>query len=84
MNVSVHEAKTHLSRLLVRVEAGEDVVISRGGTPIARLVPIASVRRRPLIGALKGRVNLDRFDEPLPDELLKFFEHDGNIEHDTE
>jgi prevent-host-death family protein len=38
--VSVHEAKTHLSKLLVRVEAGDEITITRGGTPVARLVPI--------------------------------------------
>jgi len=55
--VNVHEAKTHLSRLLKRVEDGERVVISRGGTPVADLVPHA---RTPLVpGLLKGRIVYD-------------------------
>lgn len=67
--VSVHEAKTHLSRLLQRVEAGEEVLIARGGEPIARLVPLAKVLpRQP--GRLKGQIIIGTdFDEPLPDEL---------------
>jgi prevent-host-death family protein len=67
--VSVHEAKTHLSRLLQRVEAGEEVVIARGGDPVARIVPIAPKRpRKP--GRLKGSVRLgEDFDAPLPEEL---------------
>jgi prevent-host-death family protein len=65
--VSVHEAKTHLSRLLQRVEAGEEVVIARGGEPIARLVPVrARLPREP--GRLKDAVVMGAdFDDPLPD-----------------
>jgi prevent-host-death family protein len=67
--VSVHEAKTHLSRLLKRVEAGEEVVIARDGDPIARLVPIGPKRsRKP--GRLKASVKVaEDFDAPLPEEL---------------
>ncbi len=69
--VNVHEAKTQLSRLLARVEAGEVVVIARNGTPIARLVPYENrpgIRR---FGALKGRVVVDdSFFEPLPEKEL--------------
>ncbi len=74
--VNVHEAKTHLSRLLEAVEAGEDVVIARAGKPIARLVP-ASVRtepRRP--GAWRGQGWIaDDFDE-TPEELIAAFSGD--------
>ncbi|WP_454778243.1 type II toxin-antitoxin system Phd/YefM family antitoxin [Georgenia muralis] len=68
--VNVHEAKTHLSRLLKRVEAGERVVISRGGTPVADLVP--HVRSTPGPGLLKGRIRYDSatFDDPDP-ELVR-------------
>lgn len=73
--VNVHEAKTHLSRLLARVEAGEEIVISRGGVPVARLVPVA---RRPAPRALgmdRERVQIaDDFDAPLPETLLSAFE----------
>ena len=66
--VNVHQAKTHLSRLLERVAAGEEVVIARAGNPVARLVPIQREEpRNP--GLAKGRVT-DAFFEPLPaDEL---------------
>ena len=71
MNVGVHEAKTTLSRLLARVEAGEEVVISRSGRPVARLVAIgdAPPQRRP--GSWAGKVHVaGDFDEPLPAGLL--------------
>ena len=74
MNVTVHEAKTHLSRLLARVEAGEDVIISREGTPVARLVPVAAGTSRSLVGALRGGVDLTGFDDELADDLLDAFE----------
>jgi len=64
--VGIHEAKTHLSRLLRRVAAGEVIVIAKGGTPLARLVPIHSRSRRDL-GRDKGVVALhDDFDGPCP------------------
>ena len=65
--VNVHEAKTHLSRLLERVEAGEEIVLARAGRPIARIVPYGARRepRRP--GIWKGRVWIaPDFDAPLP------------------
>lgn len=67
--VNVHEAKTHLSRLLQQVEAGEDVVIARDGEPVAKLVSLAkTLPRQP--GRLKGRIRVgDDFDEPLPADL---------------
>lgn len=65
----MHEAKTHLSRLLERVEAGEEVVIARAGHPIARLVPIGPKRAK-VPGRLKGAVTIGRdFDAPLPEEI---------------
>jgi antitoxin (DNA-binding transcriptional repressor) of toxin-antitoxin stability system len=71
-SVSVHEAKTHLSRLLKQVEAGEEVVIMRNKAPIARIVREGPPKKKPLLGALKGQVLIDdRFFEPLPDEELK-------------
>jgi prevent-host-death family protein len=70
---SVHEAKTHLSRLLQRVEsAGESIVITRSGKPVARLVPVGGEPRRP--GRLKGRIRIGKdFDAPLPAALLGAF-----------
>lgn len=72
--VGVHEAKTHLSRLLRRVAAGEEIVIARSGQPVARLVPIRSPRRRKL-GRDRGLFEVpEDFNAPLPDEILKYFE----------
>lgn len=67
--VGVHEAKTHLSRLLERVRAGEEIVIQRRGQPIAVLTGIN--RRSPRFGTDRGRVTIgDDFDAPLPDDLV--------------
>jgi prevent-host-death family protein len=74
IEVGVHEAKTHLSRLLRHVMAGEEVVISRGGSPVARLVPAAPPKQRQ-IGRDRGLFKVpDDFDAPLPEELLNAFE----------
>lgn len=73
--VNVHEAKTHLSRLLQRVERGDEIVIARGGRPIARLLPFEPRRARPMFGLDRGRFTVpDDFDDPLPDDLLAEFE----------
>jgi len=70
-SVSVHEAKTHLSRLLKQVEAGEEVVIMRNKEPIARLVREGAAKKKPLLGAFKGQILIDdRFFEPLPEDEL--------------
>lgn len=74
--VSVHEAKTHLSRLLEAVASGEAVIIARHGKPVARLVPVHADLREP--GALQGKLRIgDDFDEPLPPEILEAFEGRG-------
>ena len=74
VTVNVHEAKTHLSRLLAEVEAGEEVVIARNGNPVAKLVPI-SQRGKPEFGSMKGLIEFDdRFFEPLPEEELRLWE----------
>ena len=75
MEVNIHQAKTHLSRLLQRVANGEEVTIARAGVPVARLVPVEPAKKkiRPL-GMDRGRVWVaDDFDAPLPDDLLKEF-----------
>ena len=72
--VNVHEAKTHLSRLLDRAVAGDDVTIARAGTPLVRLVPVSLSVGRPL-GLDAGRIQMaDDFDAPLPDDVLEDFE----------
>jgi prevent-host-death family protein len=73
-SVGVHEAKTHLSRLLERVAGGEEIVITRRGEEVARLVPPrpSGIRR---FGVDRGRFAVpDDFDAPLPDDLLDAFE----------
>ena len=73
--VNVHEAKTHLSRLLARVAGGEEIVIARGGTPVAKLTAVASARARRTPGALKDRMRLaDDLDAPLPEDELDAWE----------
>jgi prevent-host-death family protein len=68
--VSVHAAETHLSQLLARVEAGEVITIARGGTPVARLVPIARKAKR-ASGAMRGKIGIGpEFFEPLPEDEL--------------
>ena len=70
--VNVHEAKTHLSRLLERVARGEEIVIAKGGHPVAKLVAVAPQARRP--GRLKGRIRIGKdFDAPLPKALRSAF-----------
>jgi prevent-host-death family protein len=70
--VNVHEAKTHLSKLLERAHAGEVIVIAKGGKPYARLGPLeAPADRKP--GLLRGKMD-ERFFEPLPEEELREWE----------
>lgn len=74
VSVGVHEAKTHLSRLLARVSAGEEVVITRSGVPVAKLVAVERSGKRRL-GQDRGRFTIPPdFDDPLPDEILDLFE----------
>lgn len=69
---NVRDAKTHFSRLLDKVENGEEVVIKKSGRPVAKLVRIAVEPRKP--GRLKGRIRIgDDFDAPLPEEILAAF-----------
>ena len=73
--VNVHEAKTHLSRLLDRVSQGEEIVIARAGKPVARLVPMREQPERREPGSASGRVVVgEDFDAPLPEEILEAFE----------
>jgi len=74
-SVNIHEAKTHLSRLLDRVAAGEEIVIARAGRPIARLVPVESPRKPRAPGTFKSKISVSEdFDAPLPEDLLDAFE----------
>jgi len=70
--VNLNDAKTHLSKLIERVQAGEEVVIAKSGKPVARLVPLGPAPPR-RAGLLSGRVE-DAFFEPLPEEELQAWE----------
>lgn len=73
--VNTHEAKTHLSRLLARVQAGEEIIIARAGKPVARLVPIVEDISRRVPGTARGAMRMaEDFDAPLPDSILGQFE----------
>jgi prevent-host-death family protein len=73
--INIHEAKTQLSRLIDEVANGEEIIIARAGTPVARLVGLAApgLPRRP--GLLRGKIQIaPDFDAPLPEEILATFE----------
>ncbi len=79
--VNVHEAKTHLSRLLERVEAGEEIVIARAGTPVARLSAIPPAQPRPRLGFMTGQFEVpDDFDTMARDEIDALFHGPGSDE----
>jgi prevent-host-death family protein len=66
--VSIHEAKTHFSRLIARAEAGEEIVVRRGATPVAKIVAYQAPTTRRTPGSLKGRIVIaDDFDETPED-----------------
>jgi len=72
---NIHDAKTNLSRIIDRVEHGEEIIISRAGTPVAKVVPIAPRARRTRRGSLAGRLVLaDDWDSPeVNDEIATAF-----------
>lgn len=72
---TVHETKTNLSRLLRKASQGEEVIIARGSTPIARLTPIGELRGKRTPGSLKGKLLVGpEFFEPLPAAETKAWE----------
>ena len=74
MEINVHEAKTHLSRLLKRVAEGEEITIARAGVPVAKLIPLAPASTERPLGAMEGQFYIaDDFDAPLPEDLLAMF-----------
>jgi prevent-host-death family protein len=77
--VTIHEAKTNLSKLIARAEAGEEIVIARGKEPVVKLIPVARRKRRPGFGALKGKLNIPDsfFFDPLPEDELQLWEGGG-------
>ncbi len=73
--VNIHEAKTQLSRLLSRVELGEEIIISNRGVPVAKLVPLARpTSRRQSLGCDRGLFTVPAGFNELPEDLLAAFE----------
>jgi len=73
--VNVHEAKTHLSRLVDQAAEGAEIIIAKAGKPVAKLVGLKAGIRARKPGALKGKIRIaDDFDAPLPPDLLEGFE----------
>jgi prevent-host-death family protein len=73
--VTIHEAKTNLSRLIEKACKGEEVIIARGSEPVARLLPLRDGKGRRQPGALKGKLRVGpEFFEPLPEEELRAWE----------
>jgi prevent-host-death family protein len=76
---NMHQAKTQLSRLAERAANGEEIVIARGGRPLAKLVPLERERKQRNLGLWAGQVWVsDDFDDPLPPELQRHFEGRGD------
>ena len=73
--VTIHAAKTNLSKLIARVEAGEEIILARGREPVAKLVPVRGKSAKRRFGALKGQLKIGAaFFEPLPEDELKSWE----------
>lgn len=73
--LNVHEAKTHLSRLLERVRQGEEIVIATSGKPVARLVAVTEQPQRRTLGSARDQVTVGlAFDDPLPEDVLEALE----------
>ncbi len=73
--VTIHHAKTHLSQLIEKAKAGEDVIISKGKTPVAKIVALNPLKIERKFGSLKGKIKLDdSFFDPLPDDELSLWE----------
>jgi prevent-host-death family protein len=68
MEVNIHEAKTHFSRLLERVAMGEEVIIAKAGTPVAKLVAVNETSKKRVFGSAKGDFTVpDNFNDPDPE-----------------
>jgi prevent-host-death family protein len=73
--INIHEAKTHLSRIVDEVAAGSEVIIAKAGKPMARLLPLTGVPRAKKLGLLKGKIKVpDDFNAPLSEDEIADFE----------
>jgi prevent-host-death family protein len=72
--VNIHQAKTHLSRLVERAAGGEEIIIAKSGRPVARLVALQDDMSPRVFGSMRGKIRIaDDFDDPLPPEMLAYF-----------
>ena len=80
--VNIYEAKTQLSKLVDLASSGTDVIIARAGKPVARLTTLEQPKKKPIVyGLLEGKGWIaDDFDDPLPEEIQKYFEGRGDDE----
>jgi prevent-host-death family protein len=71
--INIHEAKTHLSRIIEEVANGAEVIIAKAGEPMARLIPIAAKPRPKNLGLLRGKIKVpDDFNSPVPEVIADF------------
>jgi prevent-host-death family protein len=80
--INVHDAKTHLSRLLERAESGEEIVIARAGKPVARLVPYGPERPKRVFGRLRGQVVIHGDFDADDDAIAREFEESAIVPDD--
>jgi prevent-host-death family protein len=72
--INIHDAKTHLSRIVEEVAAGKEVVIAKAGKPMARLVPMKQGVTKKRLGMLKGKIKVPAdFNDPLPEAVIRLF-----------
>jgi prevent-host-death family protein len=72
--INIHEAKTHLSRLVEEAAEGQEIIIAKAGKPRARLVPFRSQVEPRKFGSMRGKIKIpNNWDDPLPDEILRAF-----------
>lgn len=76
LTINIHEAKTHLSRFIEKAAAGEEIIIAKAGTPIAKLVPLQDAPSARSLGIFQGKLNVpEDFDASLPEEALLQFQN---------
>jgi len=74
LQVNIHDAKTHLSSFIARLNEVGEIIISRAGEPVARLLPIKKKSGKRILGSAKGKIKISPdFDDPLPESILKLF-----------
>lgn len=75
MQIAIAEAKSHFAELIRKAENGEDIVLTRYGKAVARIVSVAPAKKPGLIGVLRGQIVVpDDFNDPLPEDMLAAFE----------